>query len=77
MENQTHTGAASSSIREKVDTERWFFIADWCKKKRISPMHADNFNRAAMEWSKLNCFEPDALVLPSADTKTQPKETTL
>lgn len=48
---------SASSIREKVENERWLFIADWCKKKGISPMTADNFNRAAMEWVKLNCFE--------------------
>ena len=51
---------SASSIREKAETERWFFIADWCEKKGISPMHADNFNRAEMEWAKLNCFEPNA-----------------
>jgi hypothetical protein len=50
-----------SFIREKVDAERWFFIADWCKKKGVSPMNVDNFNRADMEWVKLNCFEPNIL----------------
>ena len=53
---------SASSIREKVETKQWFFIADWCKKKGISPMDADNFNRAAMEWEKLNCFEANAPV---------------
>lgn len=52
------TNCSASSLREKVETERWFLIADWCKKKGISPWNADNFNRAAMEWAKLNCFEP-------------------
>ncbi len=54
-----------SPARERADTERWFFIADWCKKKGVSPMVAENFNRAAAEWAKLNCFEPDQI---NADT---------
>lgn len=49
-----------SPKREKAETERWFFIADWCKKKGISPMNADNFNRAATEWANLNCFDRNA-----------------
>ncbi len=47
---------SSSLIRQNAETKRWFFIAEWCKKKGISPMNADNFNRAAMEWAKLHCF---------------------
>lgn len=54
---------SSSSIREKTETDRWFFIADWCKKKGISPFDADNFNRAAMEWAKQNCFESHSQAL--------------
>jgi hypothetical protein len=51
---------SASSIREKVEAERWFFIAAWCKERGVSPMVADNFNRAAMEWAKRNCFGPNS-----------------
>jgi len=44
----------SASVSKKTETERWFFIADWCKKQGVSPMDSNNFNRAAREWEKLN-----------------------
>jgi hypothetical protein len=71
------TPCPASSIREKAETERWFFIAEWCKKQGISPMLSQNYDRAAMEWAKKNCFPPNVPTIASDAEKTTPKETTL
>lgn len=43
-----------TALREKVNTERWFFIARWCRERGLSPMVAHNYDRAAAEWAFQN-----------------------
>lgn len=49
-ERRDDEAETAKSLREKVDTERWFFIADWCRQRGLSPMVSENYDRAAMAW---------------------------
>jgi len=40
--------------RENAEAERLEFIQEWCKEKGVDPKLADNFDRAAFEWAKMN-----------------------
>ena len=48
------TNNSASPLRSRIDTERWFFIAEYCKSHGISPMIAANYNKAAFQWAKLH-----------------------
>lgn len=54
----THDAWDKPTVGDKVRNERWFFIADWCRKRGVSPMVRENYDRAAAEWAFQNAKLP-------------------
>lgn len=59
-----------AKLHDKMLTNRWLYIADWCKKRGLSPMVAENYQKAAMAWATEN--SPPAALANAQDEPAGP-----